>query len=217
MEEMIKLISSFGLSVVISGFVLFFAVKFVNELFDDFKRKRAEKSKADLAEARNQVSTTIMTILERTLLRARCDRAYVFEFHNGTASIGGLPFMKMTNTYEAHSEHTVSEMAVRENMPMQMYATYLHSIANNDYVIFDTRSRTNAASNFEYETLLARKVVVCACAAIKDIHMKPVGYLGIDFCHDHLIDDAAVETGARLVQGAAKEIGALLTVHKKSA
>ena len=217
MEEIIKLISTYGLSVVISGLVLFFAVKLGNALFDDYKKKRAEKTEDTLAEARNHVSTTIMAILERTLLRAHCDRAYVFEFHNGTTSMGGLPFMKMTNTYEALGEGARSEMAGRENMPMQMYTTFINSITTNNCIIMDTRNRTDVATGFEYETLVARGVAVSVRAKIKDINMRVVGYFGIDYCQDKPVDDAVVEASIGLVQGAANEIGALLTVNKKAA
>lgn len=216
MEEVTKLISTYGLAVMISGVVIYFGIKFGNILLKDFEDKRATKKHGELASLRTEVSSTINAMLERIVLRTHACRAYVFEFHNGSMSMGGLPFLKMTNTYEALNEGTQSELHTRENMPMQLFSSFVDAICSKEYLVMDVNNRTGECSQFIYETLVERGISVTVHAKISDTNKRVIGYFGIDYCNDKPVNPMTVSESVGVVQTAAVELGALLSVQKIS-
>ena len=213
MNEILMMISTYGLALVITGLVLYYAIQFGNVFLEDAKSKRAEKKHDDLVSLRTQISSTIIALLERTVLRARGCRAYVFEFHNGAVSMGGLPFLKMTNTYEALNNGVKSELHKRENMPMQLFASFVDALYKEDSLVMDVRNRTDMLSPFIYETLVERGVSVIVCAKITDINKRVIGYFGIDYCAERPLDDEVIKEAVKIVEDEAVELGALLSVN----
>ena len=212
MKEILDLISSNGLAIVISGLVLYFAIRLCNTLLDNLKRGQSEKEHDELAALRREVSMEINKYLERVVLLARANRAYVFEFHNGTVSLGGLPFLKMSCTYEALHNAT-PEQHKRENMSLLLFSSFVDQIYNNEVVVLDVNNRIEGESPFMYEMLVERGVSITVRARIMDLSRKVIGYVGIDFCEP--ADDAAIEQGITVMKEAAAELGALLSVDKK--
>ena len=212
MDELLKLISTYGLAIVISGLVLYFAIKLGNILVDSFKHKHTAKKHDDLSETRSRVSSVISSMLDRIVLKTHADRAYVFEFHNGHFSMGGLPFLKMSNHYEALGEGATSEANRRKDMSLQLYHSFTEAIAKKDYLIMKPDDRTGEFSPLVYETLAERGIHTTVRAKITDIHKRPIGYFGIDFCKP--VTDEAARACVETVIGAAAELGALLCVNK---
>jgi len=212
MEDILKAISTYGLALVISGVVIYFAIQFGHVHLEKFKQKRLIQKHDELAILRKQISSTINALLERTVLRAHADRVYVFELHNGTTSMGGLPFLKMTNTYEALGEKAQSQIHNRENMPMQMYSSFIDAIYNNDYIVMDVENRTQDYSKLIYETLAAGDIKITVRCKISDLNKKVIGYVGIDFCNGNNPREEDVYESVKIVQDTAIEVGALLTV-----
>ena len=212
--EILKNLSTYGTPLLIVAIILFFAVKFGNVLVDDFKRRRSGDNHDELTELRNQLSATINAVLERAMLKTRACRVYVFEFHNGSMSIGGLPFLKMTNTYEALGEGAKTEMHKRESMPFHLFQNFVNAIYENDYIVMDVDDRTNVFTQFEYETLVQRNVSLLVAARITDINRKVIGHLGIDYCGERP-DETTLKETIRIVLDVSVELNALLTVEKR--
>ena len=215
MEEIIKMITTYGLSIMISGVVLYFLIKVANILIKNYEEKNKIKKHDELAMLRNQISVTINALLERTALRANADRVYVFEFHNGNTALGGLPFMKMTNTYEALNGTAKSEMHKRTDMPFQLFQSFVDAIYNEDYIVMDVNNRTDKYSAFVYETLVERNISVTIRAKITDISKRVIGYFGIDYCKNNPVSEAVISDSVKIAQDVAIELGALLSVNKK--
>ena len=213
MQDILEMISTYGLALVISGLVIYFAIQFGNMFLDDAKKKRDAKKHDALANLRNQISSTIIALLERTVLRARGCRAYVFEFHNGAMSMGGLPFLKMTNTYEALNDGAKSELHKRESMPMQLFASFVDAIGKHESVVMDVGNRTDEFSPFVYETLVERGISVTVRAKITDINQRVIGYFGIDYCAGKPVDADVISEAVKIVEDTAVELGALLSVN----
>ena len=212
LEQNLKIISTYGLAVFISATVIYFAIRYGHIHLDEFKQKHGLKKHDELAIVRNQISTTINTLLERTLLKTHACRVYIFEFHNGAVSMSGLPFLKMTNTYEVLDGNTRTEMHKRENMPFQLFSSFVEAIYSKDYLIMDVDNRTNEYSQFVYETLVERDIAITVRTKITDINKRVIGYLGIDYTKNKPIDEAMIQKSIQTIQDAATEIGALLTV-----
>ena len=127
--------------------------------------------------------------------------------------MGGLPFLKMTNTYEALGEGIKTEMHKRESMPFHLFQSYVNAIYEHNFIIMDVENRTDQFSQFEYETLVQRGVLLLVGARITDINRRVIGHLGIDFCGERP-NEATVKEAIRITQDVSVELGALLTVNK---
>jgi hypothetical protein len=139
----------------------------------------------------------------------------VFEFHNGAVSMGGLPFLKMTNTYEALNDGAKSELHKRENMPMQLFASLVNAIHKEESLVMNVNNRTDEVSAFIYETLVERGIAVTVCARIMDINQRVIGYFGIDYCAGKIVDADTISEAVKIAEEAAVELGALLSVNER--
>ena len=220
--EILIAISTYGLAIIISGLVLYFAYKFMNILFENFKNKHEEKheekpydekSHDERAAIRNQLGKTIKNILERVLHKTNSDRVYVFEFHNGNQSFGGLPFLKMTNTYEVHKPRVKSEIHKRESMPFLLFQHFVDAIYEKEYVIMDVNKKTDEFTSAEYGVLEARDIQFTLRAKITDLNQKVIGYLGIDYCTGNSTTRKNAEMYIETLMNTASELGVLLSVN----
>ena len=215
MEEVIKLISTYGLAIVISGLVLFFAVKFGNILIDDFKEKRGVTTHDERVIRRNLVGAEIDALLDRMALRCNADRAYVFEFHNGNMSLGGLPFLKMTCSYEATAPGIRPEQHRRDNIPFHQVQTFVDAIYAQEYLVMDTENRTDEFKPLVYEMLEEREIKFTVRCKITSLNGKVIGYLGLDYCKGSAVTKETAETYVAALRETATKLGALLSVKPK--
>ena len=217
--EILIAISTYGLAIIISGLVLYFAYKFMNILFENFKNKHEEKpdekTHDELVVERNQVGKTIRALLERTLHKTHSDRVYVFEFHNGNQSFGGLPFLKMTNTYERHDQRVKPEIHKREGMPFLLFQNFVDAIYAKEYIVMDVNAKTDEFTSAEYGVLEARDIQFTLRTKIVDLNRKVIGYLGIDYCTGSPMMREAAEGYVETLLNVATELGALLSVDNK--
>ena len=213
LTDILKALSTYGTPLIIVAIILFFAVKIGNIFVDDFRHRRMSRNHDAFAELRSRLGATINAILERAVLRTRADRAFIFEFHNGSKSVGGLPFLKMTNTYEALGEGARTEMHKRADMPFHLYQRFVDAVYENDFIVMDVDNRTDRFTQFEYETLIQRDVLLTIRVKITDINRKVIGHAGVDYCLKRP-DAATVEDAVRVLRGVAAEVGSLLSVNE---
>ena len=212
MDDIFAAITTHGLAFVICVVVLYFAIRLGNILLDNFVRSQGKKEHDELVALRREVSVVINKYLERVVLLARANRAYVFEYHNGTVPLGGLPFLKMSCTYEAL--HKASpEQHKRENMPLLLFSSFADRVYTNDVVVLDVNNRTEGESPFMYEMLVERGVAITVRARITDLNKKVIGYAGVDYCDP--VDEENVDHATSVMKEAATELGALLSVDKR--
>ena len=201
------------MALVIVVLVLYYAMKFIDIQFDNMKVKKETQKEDKLTVLRQQVSTTVQALLERTVLRTQASRVCVNEFHNGTKTTGGLPFLKMSCTYEALNEGVNSVAHNRQDLPMQLYNVSTEALFNNPYIIIDTNNRTDIDSALGYETLAKLGIAVAARVKITNIEKKAIGYVSAEWSEP--ADDKTLQHAAGILQDIATELGALLSVNPK--
>ena len=218
----VRLVAEIGALVMCAalvGYAVYTAIHTFKKWFDhkltktETAEKSDEKSHDERAAHRNQVGKTIMALLERTLHKTHSDRVYVFEFHNGNQSFGGLPFLKMTNTYEAHEPRVKPEIHKRESMPFLLFQSFVDAIYAKEYVIMDVGVQIDEFTSAEYGVLEARDIQFTLRAKITDLNRKVIGYLGIDYCVGSPVTREAAEVHIETLLNAATELGALLSVN----
>jgi len=210
------MISTYGLALVISAFVIYWAHTFATDFREERKERNGRQKHNAEIDLRIQVNNLVSGILDRTILRTHSDRAYVFEFHDGDTktNLSGLPFLKMSCTYESIGPYAKTEIHRRQGMPFQMYQSFITAIYSKDYLVLDVDHRTAEYAPLIYETLNERDIGITLRTKITDTSLKVIGYLGIDFCSGNPVTREAVEKCADMLLATAKEIGALLSVSK---
>lgn len=213
-NQILDMLVQYGTPLVITAIVLYGAFRVLNIALGRFEQTHGAKKEKEqhdkLLEVRKSIDKSINTALERVLMRTNADRAFVFEFHNGGSNLGGLPFLKMSNTYEVVDTGIVPQKFNLEQMSLSMYSTMISEIMAKPTLLVNTAVREDTLPNICYETLLAQQIHTCVMARIADLNGHIIGYCGIDFVKNekqiHGNSDIA------LVKELATELGALLSV-----
>ena len=129
--------------------------------------------------------------------------------------MGGLPFLKMTNTYEALGPGARTELHKREAMPFQLFQSFVDALYFMEYLVMDAENRTDEYSSLVYGILEERNIKITIRAKITDLSGKVIGYFGIDYCKGSPVTKEAAEAQTETLLSVATELGALLSVNKK--
>ena len=202
------------ISLVITAIVIFFIIRFGNLGFEYFANKLKVKKHEELIDIRTNVNKTINRLIYRTLLRTNACRAYVVEFHNGITSLGGLPFLKMSCTYECINENAKSVQLSRDGIPLSLHSSMIDGIIENDYVLLSPGDRDEQYSNLIYETLVEQQVLKTIRVKIMNGYKQVIGCFGIDYCCGVRLSKAKddIDTFVKILQEDALKIGVLLSV-----
>ena len=85
-EEIIKAISNYGVTFVVTAGVLFYLFKVSNVFYVKFERKMINTHAKELKEKWPQTiekNNLIQQLLYKAMYEFGGDRAYIFEYHNG--------------------------------------------------------------------------------------------------------------------------------------
>lgn len=213
MKEIVSLIENNGLAITISAIVIFFAIKFGNLGFDYIKSKLSIKEHDKNFQLRTDIDEAVNGIVERAVLRLNACRVYVFEFGNGTDTIGGLPFRYMNCTYEALNQGARSEVDRRQHMSLSLLSKFIKKLIDDDYIVMDINNKTEDYSSYIWGIIEERKILKTIRIKIVDKKRNVIGYLGVDYCDGReMPDNETLDKYIQWVKEYALEIGAFLSV-----
>lgn len=213
--DIVKLITESGFTIVFLSVAMFFILKFGTSAWRKWDAKTTEQRHESLEERRDIVSRHINRILEDALLKTKASRAYVFELCNGSYAKGGLPFSKMTCTYEASAPGISPQYNNRQLLPVSVFQPFLDEAYAQKYVITDVELPSKELTPVIYETLKERGVLYTIRAKFCDMTGSKLGFLGLDYCTKRP-DDITEQEAISEVQEMAVKVGALLSVNDKS-
>lgn len=199
-KEMIQVffsvIKEHGVLTAIIGAVSFFFVLFIRSLsivmikkiFVCWTRAYAEKNKNTLTKKIN-VSYEIDQALFSILLRFNADRAYVFEYHNGGVSNSGIPFAKVSNTFEkTHPSKDIEpQIGKLKDLPIGMMAYWNYILIRDGGIRLSDISVLKERDLGTYMILKDQKIKSVYVVSILDFKNRPIGFIGIDFCEEERI------------------------------
>lgn len=109
---------------IVAGLIGF--IKNPTWLFEVYKEWE-EKQHTEAMTLREQNDIKIHTLTEKLNYRVNSSRVMVCEFHNGIENTGGLPFRKMTATYEAINVgiHPIAEDYNGVNLSLIPFMSYM--------------------------------------------------------------------------------------------
>lgn len=209
MNEIVSLIETKGLAITISAIAIYFSIQLINIYLDKLKTQTKEKKHDELLEIRKKINLEIEKSLEKIMLKTSSSRAFVFEYHNGLTGLGGLPFLKMSNTYEVCNEGVSSQQSNLENMSCSMFSSLLNKIEEREFVLLDTKDRCKDLTNLTYETLVEQDVDKTLIVKLVNTKKSVIGYIGLDYCNGN---ENFNKKHIKQLQELALEVGALLSV-----
>ena len=183
--EVAKAVGEVGALVMCAALVFYAVLTGINALkkWTDLKMSNAKvPTHSETVKTRLKITPEVKSVLNALLLQTHASRAYVFEFHNGTTSLGGLPFIYMSNTYEVLGQTASSQMHARQHMPFTLYDSLITHLIQQDVVTVDIRNKSDAFDAIIYETLDKRGTTVLIGTKLLDEHKRVIGFLGIDYC-----------------------------------
>lgn len=214
MKEILDMLVAYGTPLVITALVLYGAIRLMNiyiKKLEAASSPNKEKQRhIELLELRKTVDKTVNLILERALIRSGSDRVFIFEFHNGGENVLGLPFLRMTNTYEVVDTGIIPQKFNLQAMSLSMYSALISKIIEKTYIVLRVDQREPDIPAIVYETLIAQGIHTCVLVRILDPRDRPIGYAGMDYTRTGKRLD--VNRDINTIVDTATEVGALLAV-----
>jgi len=124
-ESTMIAIENHGITFVITAIVLYYMVKITNLYYTKLEKKIIKDHAKDLKQMWPQTiekNTIVHQLLYKALYEYHCDRAYIFEYHNGGHSISWIDFLKASNTFEVVNENVQQHQKDLQNLPIGMFA-----------------------------------------------------------------------------------------------
>lgn len=144
------------------------------------KKQFQEKTAAKELEYATYKNENILGLLKEILEHLKCDRVYIFEFHNGTYFSSGLPMQKFTCSYEVVDEGISSECRNPGEYRVSNFNSYIKKIITERDVCIP-----NVDQIVEHpllKGLLQEKGVKSLYnIPIRDLSGKTIGFIGVDF------------------------------------
>ena len=213
MESILKLIDNYSISFVISALVIYTLVQVVNILLDKLKYScfAVNKKHDQLLEVRKKISVPLIEHLRKAMFKAGANRAFVYEYHNGVVSLGGLPFVKMSLSFET-VDNTFPIQHLRENISFNPFQSMMVMLDENGFIIVDRHAKTTAISPMVYSMMEEHDIDICVCTKIVNSKGHTIGMVGIDYVSGNREFNMHRHSVEGVVKELALEAGALLSI-----
>ena len=152
------------------------------------------------------VDTTveINKVLESLLTTTKADRAYLFQFHNGTRLLSGKHYYFYSNTHEIVRPGTSSEMSGLQKLPISILTpTWMPQLIRGQPFFQATKDEKHEYSK---KILEGQGIAYIIIVPIMDsTGAYPIGFCGVDYVHS-----TPIPAALRDVQLYADQIGVIL-------
>jgi len=99
---------------------------FLKYKYGEYKQKKIDRELTH--------SKLIQTILDQLLVEYRCQRAFVFQRHNGGKYHTGKSMTKLSTSFEALEEGVSTEFTKYQNLPMSLYTNFVEDVLTHKAV-----------------------------------------------------------------------------------
>lgn len=121
----------------------------------------------------------INAILSDTIIDYKADRSKLIQFHNGTHSLGGVPFRYLSITHERVDTGISSEILNYQQIPTSVMGAYVEPLMNRQLVIIrDVEAITEAS----FKQLMSQQGTTAKCMyPIFDNAGRFTAYITLDY------------------------------------
>ena len=124
-------------------------------------------------------------LLEEMMAEIGADRAYVFQFHNGTRLVSGKHFYYYSNTHETVAPGISSEIGNLQMLPMSILVpSWLPKLIRGKGFVTDTANETHEYSKKILEDQGIESLAIVPLMDKTDTY--PIGFLGVDFTRSQI-------------------------------
>ena len=181
LSEVMKQYGLFGVIVIIILLILLIAIyKFGPQIYDNWKSKSHDDHHKRMMHGIKKGPLVQLT-LRNYLPLIKCDHIFVGEFHNGTTSIVGIPYMK----FDIIFEHITSKLHENDCLLVRLYENeYVQSHDQLPGLLFQHNNISYTLDDLQYidEQLYfrmkSRGVKAIAMSLIYNKKNIPVGIVG---------------------------------------
>lgn len=139
--EIIKSIADFGITIVLSGIVVYTIIKAINLFFSRWEDKRGNKKHDEAIDLRTEVGLKVQKTIKSFLVDHDGMRLEVIEFSNSVQSVAFLPFRYMTCTYEVF-EFGRSPIGYKiDKISTSLFTNFFVYLQDHDYHLFEVHDK----------------------------------------------------------------------------
>ncbi len=194
-EAIRSLIADFGLSVSISAIFIFIAWKFIKNTIDQNNKmmklildERQNQSPAvqqqkhkELIDLRLEVNNKIKVIIDAFRNSTNADRVFVFEYHNGESNLNGLPFAKVSATYEVLQFGVPSYKVRLQSIPSGLILEFNQKLLKEGHISARKIEDYKTIDPTGCSVLVRPDVKSFYVHLMKDTKGCPLGFIGMDY------------------------------------
>ena len=154
-------------------------VSILGTLASVWLKNKLEYKKENCLESRSKAGSNVYQALKFVQSQTDCDRAYVFEFHNGEHFFSGKGQQKFSCTYEFVKAGVSSEAANSQNHRVSNFSVYMDDIITKQF--FDCLD-TSCLEDPAFQSILRGKGVESVVnVPLKTLNGNIIGILGIEY------------------------------------
>lgn len=204
-----KLITEFGIMVVICSIFLYTAVRVINIFLKNLDNRLRDKKHDELIDIRMSVNQKVQSLIDQFLEEHEGDRIHVIEFSNSVLSVAYLPFKYMSCTYEVYRIGKSPTASKIDHLSTSLFTSFFEKLYDSDYLILDVNNKDKSLGGSIYDIVNASGEDKGLYAILRTSKGKALGYVALrkdeDFSNDDIED----------IQVLASKLSALLGVADK--
>lgn len=144
---------------------------------DDDHRSRFRSTLVEHMESSEQINHA----LDHLLHGLGCDRAYVFQYHNGGENVAGIPFAKCSVTHERVRVGTESRIITWQNLPVSLFSSLTSALSERRE--FYLTSGGGECSDCGSELATVFGTINLYVVGLYSFDGIPLGFVGLDYCY----------------------------------
>ena len=126
----------------------------------------------------------IYNLLNEILVKFKCDRVQIYDFHNGERYINGYHALKMSCTYEVTSSKVKPKQNQLQGIPINCQPHFVSSLLDNRYLNIEdiNNIKTSMPATYEFKK---RQRIKSFYDIILEKGNVPVSFLAIQYCDEN--------------------------------
>ena len=206
----VKLLTDYGIMLVLSGIVLYIMMKIVNinlARYEQYVNRNKHDKALDL---KFSIDQQVYDCISQLLESSEIDRVLVIGFSNSVQSVAYLPYKYMECNYEVHNIDKTDVGHKIKQLNTSLFSRFFTILHNNDYCIFDI-NRDSYMGGAMQELMQAQNEHHALCILLKTSKGKPIGYLQLTSDSNRNFSNNTIDNALTTAQ----KVSALLSVMDK--
>lgn len=160
------------LGVVILGF--YYGSKWIEKILSGSTTYTVQETKESF-----EMDAVLNAFLDDILIDYKADRAKIIQFHNGTHSLGGVPFRYFSITHEKDAVGVSSEILNYQDVPTSVLGSYAEEMMDKELIVIKD---ANNIPDTSFRQLVLQQGTLGKCMyPIFDNAGRFTGYLSVDY------------------------------------